>query len=601
MTIEQNWYEQLVEHAPDALLLVDSEGIIRLANHQAETLFGYRREELVGSNVDILVPQSARKHHHVHRDGFFMAPRPRNMGEGSDLEGVRKDGAKFAVEISLSPVNTDEGMFVVAAVRDATNRKKTQNQLRSLLETAPDAMVIINQGGEIVLVNKQTEKLFGYSRESLIGRQVEVLIPEHLRQTHVGHRDGYFTAPRVREMGAGQELAGRRKDGSVFPIEISLSPFESDDGTFATAAIRDITSRKQAEDQLRAVLETAPDAMIIVDDHGCITLVNQQAEEMFDYKRSELVGNSIEILIPEHLRQRHEGYRSGYFEAPKRREMGIGLELSGRRRNGTTFPVEISLGPLNTEHGRWATAAIRDLSERKRVEQLEISHREMEHFSYAASHDLKAPLRNIVSLVEVLKEDLSEHQLPEHINEILSLIGTNTGRMHSLVQDLLEFSRVDRSERHFEAVDLNLLVQEICELIEHDLTNAQATINYHALPTTTVDRMLMRQLLQNLITNGIKFQPEGQPPVVTVSAKAREDGWEIIVADNGVGISAEYREQVFQVFSRLHDLQEYEGNGIGLAICKKIADIHHGRIWVEDNQPKGAAFHFTVAKRVQKH
>lgn len=195
MALENTWYEQLVEHAPDALLLVDSNGLVKLANHQAETLFGYSREELVGNNVDMLVPKSVRGHHHVHRDGFFMAPKSRNMGEGSDLEGVKKNGETFAVEISLSPVKTDEGMFVVAAVRDATNRQKTQNQLRSLLETAPDAMVIINSSGEIVLVNKQTEKLFGYSRESLMGKKVEVLIPEHLREGHVGRRDGYFTAP----------------------------------------------------------------------------------------------------------------------------------------------------------------------------------------------------------------------------------------------------------------------------------------------------------------------------------------------------------------------------------------------------------------------
>lgn len=598
MALETAWYEQLVEHAPDALLLVDSGGIIRLANHQAETLFGYDRTELVGSNVDMLVPDSVRSHHHIHRDSFFMTPKARTMGEGTDLEGVRKDGECFPVEISLSPVTTDQGMFVVAAVRDATSRKKTQNQLRSLLETAPDAMVIINRGGEIVLINKQTEKLFGYARESLIGKPVEVLIPEHLRDGHLGHRDGYFHSPRVREMGAGQELAGRRNDGTVFPIEISLSPFESDEGLFATAAIRDITTRKQAEDQLRAVLETAPDAMVIIDEKGMITLVNQQAEAMFDYKRSEMVGQPVEILIPDHLRHRHEGYRGGYFHQPRRREMGIGMELSGRRRNGSTFPVEISLGPLNTEHGRWATAAIRDLSERKRIEQLEVSHRQMEQFSYAASHDLKAPLRNIVSLIEMLREDMEEIGLPDHVSDTLELITTNTGRMHSLVQDLLEFSRVDRHERNFTPTNINQVLDGICELIASDIEEADAVISYSDLPTIPVDETLMRQLLQNLLTNAIKFQPAGNKPKVTVSSSSTAEGWEFTVADNGVGISEEYREKVFQVFSRLHDLQEYEGNGIGLAICKKIVDIHHGRIWVEDNHPQGAAFHFTVAKRV---
>lgn len=477
MTIKKAWYRQLVEHAPDALLLVDSDGIIRLANHQCQTLFGYATEELLGQSVDILVPKTLQAQHRAHRKGFFHAPKSRNMGEGSDLKGVKKNGETFAVEISLSPIAADDSTFVVAAVRD-------------------------------------------------------------------------------------------------------------------------ITTRKQTEAQLRAVLETAPDAMVIIDDKGTITLVNQEAESMFDYQRSELIGQPIEILIPDHLRKRHQGYRGHYFEAPKRREMGIGLELSGRRRNGTTFPVEISLGPLDTEHGRWATAAVRDLSERKRVEQLEISHREMEHFSYAASHDLKAPLRNIVSLIDILKEDLESLQLPPDVQDTLELITTNTSRMHSLVQDLLEFSRVDRHERQFDKIDLNDLVNEVCQLVQHDISNANAQIHYQNLPTIGGDRLLLRQLLQNLLTNGIKFQSEGNQPRINITASESAEGWEVAVADNGVGISEEYHEKVFQVFSRLNNLQDYEGNGIGLAICKKIVDIHHGRIWVSDNQPNGAIFHFTVAKRV---
>lgn len=472
------WHEKLVEHAPDALLLVDSSGEIRLANHQAETLFGYDRVELVGASVDMLVPENIRGHHHKHRDGFFKSPKVRNMGEGSDLEGVKKSGETFPVEISLSPVKTDEGNFVVAAVRDATSRQKAQNQLRALLETAPDAMVIINE-------------------------------------------------------------------------------------------------------------------------KGLITLVNQQAEFMFDFQREQMIGQPIEILIPDHLRHRHKDYRTGYFEHPKRREMGIGLELSGRRRNGTTFPVEISLGHLNTENGRWATAAIRDLSERKRIEQLEVSHREMEQFSYAASHDLKAPLRNIVSLTDVLKEDLSEIDLPEHITDTLELISINTSRMHSLVQDLLEFSRIDKHDRHFRPTDMNEVVSKICQMIDADIQATGADIRYNNLPTIKIDEALIQQLLQNLLTNAIKFQPKGQRPIISIEATERDEDWEIIVSDNGVGISAEYREKVFQVFSRLYDLQEYEGNGIGLAICKKIVDIHHGSIWVEANEPAGSNFHFTIARRVE--
>jgi PAS domain S-box-containing protein len=288
------------------------------------------------------------------------------MGAGIELPGRRKDGSEFPIEISLSPLRTPRGVYAMAAIRDASGRRKAQEQFRALLETAPDAMIIIDSAGLIRRVNAQTEQLFGYRREALIGRPVEVLVPEHLRERHAGHRDGYFHQPKSRGMGAGMELAGRRKDGSEFPIEISLSPLETEDGTWATAAVRDLSARKKAEQRFRALLETAPDAMVIIDQTGLIRLVNVQAERIFGCGREEMVGQPVEMLIPERLRPAHIGHRQGYFAAPKVREMGAGQELSGRRKDGSEFPIEISLSPLDTEQGTWVTAAIRDITQSKR-------------------------------------------------------------------------------------------------------------------------------------------------------------------------------------------------------------------------------------------
>lgn len=357
-------HAELLDLTHDAIFVRNLKSEIIYWNRAAEVLYGWTAEETRGRiSHDLLqtvFPQSVRN-----VDAEILE---KGSWEG-ELTHTRRDGSK-AIVSSRQALRTDgdgKALSILESNRDITQRKQEEDKFRNLLETAPDAIVIVNQSGKVQLVNAQTEKLFGYSREELVGMPVEVLVPQRFHRQHTGYRQTYAHSPKRRAMGAGLELYGHRKDGSEFPVEISLSRLETASGTLISSSIRDITERKRAESMFRNLLESAPDAMVIVNHSGEIQLINAQTETLFGYSREELIGKSVEILVPNRFQASHRDLRQGYERSPRHRSIEAGLELYGRRKDGSEFPVEISLSPLETPDGILISSAIRDVTLRREL------------------------------------------------------------------------------------------------------------------------------------------------------------------------------------------------------------------------------------------
>jgi PAS domain S-box-containing protein len=364
--------------------------------------------------------------------------------------------------------------------------------------------------------------------------------------------------------------------------------------------------------QLQSIFQSATDAIIIADEHGIILSWNAAAERIFEWTTSEIIGKSLSIIMPSKYSHLHEEGMHRFNSTGEKKVIGKTVELEGLTKNGKVFPIELSLGHWNENGKNYFSGIIRDITVRKGMEahiekakqelELKVVERtneliqrnaELEQYVYVVSHDLKEPMRSVTGLVALLKMTKTDSEKEKYFQ----LIQHSADRMMKLVDDLLEHSRLG-ADRNVSSIDFASLLNEVQIDLQKIIQDSNAEITYTKLPTLYGLRTELRLLFQNLISNAIKFRKPNSNPKVEILAVRQENQWQFLVKDNGIGIASEYLEKVFVIFKRLHNRDEYEGSGIGLTHCKKIVELHGGKIWVESTPEQGSAFFFTLPDKI---
>jgi PAS domain S-box-containing protein len=610
-------YRMLLDGVQDyAIFMLDPQGQVASWSTSAERMKGYSAKEIVGQNFS----------------RFFLTRdidrgRPKEVLRLAAANGwheevgtfVRKDGSEFLANLTFRTLRNEAGNLrgFSEVCRNLSEHKSSKARFRGLLEAAPDGMVVVNEAGEIVLLNAQAEKQFGYRRDELLGLNMTAIIPKGFPERLLA--DGARTAAEAlaQQIGTGIELIGRCKDGTEFPIEIMLSPFESAEGILVTSAVRDITVRKNAERHLaeteakyRGLLEAAPDGMVVVNEAGEIALLNARAEKQFGYRRDELLGRNVKDIIPKGFAERLITDSLRTSAEALAQQIDTGIELHGRRKDGTGFPIEIMLSPLESAEGVLVTAAIRDISERKQLERQLHQSQKMEavgQLTGGIAHDFNNLLGVIIGNLYLLDLLVSDN---EAAVKRVKTAQKAAARGVDITRRLLVFSRDEVLRPAF--VSLQDSIQSMIEMAFRGL-GLDIKITTHldqSMPPLFVDRAALESALLNLVVNARDAMPKGGSIIIssvlenidddhpTVQAGDLKNGHYacLSVTDTGQGMSQETLDRACEPFftTKPHD----KGTGLGLAMVYGFAKQSGGvvRIYSELGHGTTVSIYLPIVK-----
>ena len=499
---------------------------------------------------------------------------------------------------------------------------RSQAGLMAILEAAVDGIVVINERGIIESVNPAVTKLFGYTPDRLLGQNVKMLMPDPYHTEHDQYLRNYLTSGLKKVIGIGREVLGRRSDGTSFPIHLAVNEILVDGSRKFAGIVRDISSQILSEMQFRQVVDSAPNGLLMIDPHGTIMMVNKQVEAMFGYSREELLGNRVEMLMPERFRSNHSTYRRGYFSGPTSRAMGVGRDLPGLRRDGSEFPVEIGLNPIDTPQGRLALASIVDISGRKRMEDalakaaedLEEKNRELSEtrdmalragqaktdFLATMSHEIRTPMNGVLGMTTLLLDTT----LTAEQRDYLQTLRSSSESLLRIINDILDFSKIEAGKFTIEHIpfDLRLTIEDTLDILAPTAQGRQlelvGLIDAQTPRTVVGDPGRIRQILTNLVGNAIKFTEHGE--VLIQVLQTDEDPGSVVlrfeVIDTGIGLSPEAQAKMFQAFTQADSstARKYGGTGLGLTICKRLVELMGGTIGLQSFAGQGTCVWFTI-------
>lgn len=604
---------ELLDLTHDAILVRNLRNEIMFWNKAAESLYGWRQEEAKGKAMHELLQT--------------VFPRPlgeinaevleKGYWEG-ELLHRRRDGTVLTISSRWAVRKDDAGspVAILESNRDITRQKREQERFKNLLEAAPDAMVSVNRAGEIQLVNTQTEKLFGYSREEMLGKPVEILVPQRYRGPHEAHRGEYAELPVRRAMGEGLELYGLRKDGTEFAVEISLSPIETMEGTLTISAIRDISDRRkteealrQSEERFRLLVSGVEDyAILMLDREGRVVSWNNGAERIKGYRAEEILGQHFSRFYTREDVERGKPVLALKLAAEKGAFKDEGWRV---RKDGTRFWANVAITALHDRKGqlRGFAKVTRDSTERKQAQdalerqrnelarsnaEMRAANRELEAFSYSVSHDLRAPLRSIDGFSLALLEDYFQ-KLDDEGKKHLERVRAATQRMGTLIDDLLNLARVTRASMRLEAVNVSEVATEVAEGLQKAQPDRKVDFRIEEGLDAMADSHLLRIALENLLGNAWKFTSKRASARIEFGKTKNNGTSAFFVRDDGAGFDSAYADRLFGAFQRLHAMTDFPGTGVGLATVQRIIHRHGGRVWAESSVGRGATFYFTLA------
>lgn len=614
------------DQTPLGVIEFDTKFRITNWNPAAEKIFGYTNEDVLGKHIaGILFPKKYKKL--IDKAGMEFLQNKK--GTTSSAECMTKNGGSVTCEFFSTPLIDSMGEIIGAAalLQDITDRKKTEErlfQLASIVESSDAGIVSLSLDGNVESWNKGAEKLYGYKAKDIIGKSYTHYVPEDKQKEMQGILKKIKKGEHIEPF----ETARVCNDGRRIEIFLTISPrFDIEGKIIGTSNIgRDITKRikaenalKESEERYRSVITSLHEGIVVQNNEGMIQACNKSACTILGLSEDELLGRKS---IDQQWYTIHEdGTPYQANEQPGIVTLKTGKPQSNvimgvHKPDGTIAWISINSQPLFYNADSTPSAVVTsffDITAQRASEQtlkdlnmrLQRSNSELQDFASVASHDLQEPLRKIQAFGDRMQIKFGD-TLSDEAKDYLSRMQNAASRMQKLINDILVFSRVTTKAQPYNEVDLTRIVQEVLSDLEISIEQKKAKIEVAPLPKIDADEIQMRQLFQNLISNSLKFQKSHAKPVIKIRAKVIDDAAKkacmITVSDNGIGFDTKYLYKIFSVFQRLHSQQEYHGTGVGLAVCRKIAERHGGSITADSTLGKGSTFVITLPiKHDEKH